>query len=153
MILKVTEQNGITIVEFVDVTRFTLASADEVKTELRPLLNNKDCRMLFDFHDIEFVDSSAIGCIIALFKTAKSVGSSLKLCNLTPEVLKIFELLHLQVIFDITGTRESCMADYVKDKASLPGGFIFIKPSSDKRYLMQLFHSSCITCPSYPITT
>ena len=25
MILKVTEQNGITIVEFVDVTRFTLA--------------------------------------------------------------------------------------------------------------------------------
>ena len=31
MILKVTEQNGITIVEFVDVTRFTLASADEVK--------------------------------------------------------------------------------------------------------------------------
>ena len=110
MILKVTEQNGITIVEFVDVTRFTLASADEVKTELRPLLNNKDCRMLFDFHDIEFV----IGCIIALFKTAKSVGSSLKLCNLTPEVLKIFELLHLQVIFDITGTRESCMADYAK---------------------------------------
>ena len=111
MILKVTEQNGITIVEFVDVTRFTLASADEVKTELRPLLNNKDCRMLFDF---QFVDSSAIGCIIALFKTAKSVGSSLKLCNLTPEVLKIFELLHLQVIFDITGTRESCMADYAK---------------------------------------
>ena len=45
MILKVTEQNGITIVEFVDVTRFTLASADEVKTELRPLLNNKDCRI------------------------------------------------------------------------------------------------------------
>lgn len=59
MILKVTEQNGITIVEFVNVTRFTLASADEVKTELRPLLNNKDCRMLFDFHDIEFVDSSS----------------------------------------------------------------------------------------------
>ena len=58
MILQVTEQNGITIVEFINMTRFTLASADEVKTELRPLLNNKDCRMLFDFHDIEFVDSS-----------------------------------------------------------------------------------------------
>ena len=42
MILKVTEQNGITIVEFVDVTRFTLASADEVKTELRPLLNTSN---------------------------------------------------------------------------------------------------------------
>lgn len=71
MILQVTEQNGITIVEFINMTRFTLASADEVKTELRPLLNNKDCRMLFDFHDIEFVDSSAIGCIIGTFQNSE----------------------------------------------------------------------------------
>ncbi|MFR4038825.1 MAG: STAS domain-containing protein [Butyricimonas faecalis] len=71
MILQVTEQNGITIVEFINMTRFTLASADEVKTELRPLLNNKDCRMLFDFHDIEFVDSSAIGCILHFSKQRK----------------------------------------------------------------------------------
>ena len=47
MILKVTEQNGITIVEFVDVTRFTLASADEVKTELRPLLKIVECSSTF----------------------------------------------------------------------------------------------------------
>ena len=52
MILKVTEQNGITIVEFANVNRFTLALADDVKTELRPLLNNKDFKMIFDFHDI-----------------------------------------------------------------------------------------------------
>lgn len=83
--------------------------------------------MLFDFHDIEFVDSSAIGCIIALFKTAKSVGSNLKLCNLTPEVLKIFELLHLQVIFDITGTRESCgRLREIKIKPPFAGG-LYIK--------------------------
>ena len=44
MILKVTEQNGITIVEFVNVTRFTLASADEEKTEIRPMYFFLDCR-------------------------------------------------------------------------------------------------------------
>lgn len=81
MILKVTEQNGITIVEFVDVTRFTLASADEVKTELRPLLNNKDCRMLFDFHDIEFVDSSAIGLYHRSFQNSEK-------CRLQPKTLQ-----------------------------------------------------------------
>jgi len=112
MILKITEQNGITIVEFTEAKRFTLVLTEDVKKELRPLLNNKDCKMIFDLHNIEFVDSSGIGCIIALFKTAKSIGSDLKLCNLTPEVLKIFQLLHLQIIFDITGTRESCMAAY-----------------------------------------
>lgn len=71
MILQVTEQNGITIVEFINMTRFTLASADEVKTELRPLLNNKDCRMLFDFHDIEFVDSSAYRLYYCTFQNSE----------------------------------------------------------------------------------
>ncbi len=95
MILNVTEQNGITLVEFVDVTRFTLSIADEVKQQLRPLLNNKECKMVFDLHGIDFIDSSGIGCIIALFKTAKSIGSTLKLCNLTPEVLEIFQITAL----------------------------------------------------------
>lgn len=37
MIIKVTEQNGITFAEFSEeVTRFTLALAEEVKSELRP---------------------------------------------------------------------------------------------------------------------
>lgn len=111
MILRLTEQNGITIAEFVEVTRFTLSICDEVKAELRPLLNQSDQKVIFDLHGIDFIDSSGIGCIIALFKTAKSTGSTLKLCNLTPEVLEIFKLLHLQVIFDITGTRESCLKE------------------------------------------
>lgn len=64
MILNVTEQNGITLVEFVDVTRFTLSIADEVKQQLRPLLNNKECKMVFDLHGIDFIDSS--GTVVSL---------------------------------------------------------------------------------------
>jgi anti-sigma B factor antagonist len=111
MILKFTEQSGVTIAEFVDHSRFTLAICDEVKAEVRELLNRGVKKLIFDLHDITFIDSSGVGCIIALFKTARSVGSTLRLCNLTPEVLEIFELLHLQVIFDITGTRESCLKE------------------------------------------
>ena len=112
MILKLTKQDEITIAEFVDgVTRFTLSTCDDVKTELRPLLKQTDSKVIFDLHNIGFIDSSGIGYIIALFKTAKGVGSTLKLCNLTPEVLEIFKLLHLQVVFDITGTRTSCLKD------------------------------------------
>lgn len=110
MVLKLTEQNGVTIAEFnEEVTRFTLSVCDDVRADLRPALNTPGGKVVFDLHDISFIDSSGIGCIIALFKTAKSVGATLKLCNLTPEVLEIFKLLHLQVIFDITGTRQDCL--------------------------------------------
>ena len=114
MTLKITEQNGINIVEFIGVNRFTLVNADEVKQQLRPFLLEKNCKMIFNLSNITFIDSSAIGCIIALFKTATTSGSLLKLCNLTPEVLDIFKLLHLQMIFDITGTLESCLQELSK---------------------------------------
>ena len=114
MTLNITEENGIQTVEFTDVNRFTLAIIEDVKNQLRPLLLQKGCKMLFDLHNINFIDSSGIGCIISLFKTANISGSTLKLCNLTPDVLDIFKLLHLQVIFDITGTRESCMNEFSK---------------------------------------
>ncbi|MDR2131051.1 MAG: STAS domain-containing protein [Odoribacteraceae bacterium] len=109
MILKVTEQNEIFIAKFVDVSRFTLPICDEVKAELRPLLSEQGRKLIFDLHDIDFIDSSGIGCIITLFKTAKRAGSTLTLCNLTPDVLDIFNLLHLQVIFNITSTQEGCL--------------------------------------------
>lgn len=109
MILNITEQERTSIAEFVNVKRFTLSICDEVKMELKPLLNEGGRTLIFDLHDIEFIDSSGIGCVISLFKTARSIGSSLKLCGLTPGVLDIFQLLHLQTILDINGTRESCL--------------------------------------------
>lgn len=95
MILNVTEQNGITLVEFVDVTRFTLSIADEVKQQLRPLLNNKECKMVFDLHGIDFIDSSGIGCIIALFKTAKSIGSYFEIMQSYPRGIRDFQITAL----------------------------------------------------------
>ncbi|MDR1415183.1 MAG: STAS domain-containing protein [Odoribacteraceae bacterium] len=110
-LLNITRQGNRVIAEFIDIKRFTLPITDQVKDELRPLLGDGGKTLIFDLHDIEFIDSSGIGCIIALLKTAKSVGSSLKLCDLTPDVMDIFKLLHLQVIFDISGTRADCLRD------------------------------------------
>lgn len=72
MITKLTEQKGCIIAEFIDLKRFTLAVTEEVKSELKPILSQEGNKMIFDFKNIEFIDSSGIGCIISLVKTAKS---------------------------------------------------------------------------------
>ena len=95
MITKLTEQKGCIIAEFIDLKRFTLAVTEEVKSELKPILSQEGNKMIFDFKNIEFIDSSGIGCIISLVKTAKSNHSEIKLCNISSEVMDVLELLNL----------------------------------------------------------
>lgn len=112
MIIKLSEKEGIKIARFATLSRFTLAVTEEVKGELKPELSVAGTKMILDLEGIGFIDSSGIGCIISLVKTAKSNGSMLKLCNLSKEVKSVFDLLHLQMILDICPDLESCICHF-----------------------------------------
>ena len=106
MITKLTEQKGCIIAEFIDLKRFTLAVTEEVKSELKPILSQEGNK------NIEFIDSSGIGCIISLVKTAKSNHSEIKLCNISSEVMDVLELLHLPMILDIEPDLASALTSF-----------------------------------------
>lgn len=108
MMIKVTEQQGYFVAEFVDLKRFTLANVEPIKSELVPLFSTTGTRLALNFQNIGFIDSSAIGCLISLAKTARCNGGSIKLCHLTQNVMEILELLHLPMILDIEPTVEDC---------------------------------------------
>ncbi len=112
MAIGLEESEGIQIARFTDLPRFTLAVTEEVKDLLKPVLSKADTRMIFDLGEINFIDSSGIGCIIALEKTAKSSGSKMKLTNLSKEVHAVFDLLHLQMILDIQPDLESALKSF-----------------------------------------
>lgn len=109
MIFNVQEKDGVKIAEFADLRRFTLAITEEVKSELKPVLNEKGSKLILNLENIEFIDSSGIGCIISLVKTAKSAGTSIKLCNLSKQVVDVFELLHLNMILDVEKDLDSAI--------------------------------------------
>lgn len=114
MITKLTEKQGYPIAEFSDLTRFTLAVTEEVKSELKPLLSKSGTKLIFNLQNIEFIDSSGIGCVISLVKTAKNNDSVIKLCNLSKEVMEVMELLHLPMILDIEKDIDSCIQSFSK---------------------------------------
>ena len=95
MITKLTEQKGCIIAEFIDLKRFTLAVTEEVKSELKPILSQEGNKMIFDFKNIEFIDSSGI-----------------KLCNISSEVMDVLELLHLPMILDIEPDLASALTSF-----------------------------------------
>lgn len=114
MIFKLTENNNCKIAEFESVRRFTLVLSEGVKTELKPILSEPGTQMILSLKNIDFIDSSGIGCVISLVKTAKSCGSRLLLCDLSKEVWTVFNLLHLEMILNIEPDIESCIQKYGK---------------------------------------
>lgn len=114
MVTKLTEGEGCIIAEFTDLKRFTLSATEEVKSELKPILSKEGTKLIFDFQPVEFIDSSGIGCIISLVKTAKSNRSEIKLCNLSHAVIEVIELLHLQMILDIEKDVKSGIESFSK---------------------------------------
>lgn len=65
MITKLTEQKGCIIAEFIDLKRFTLAVTEEVKSELKPILSQEGNKMIFDFKNIEFIDSTVVSAVLS----------------------------------------------------------------------------------------
>lgn len=114
MIIKLSKKDGIKIAQFASLSRFTLAVTEDVKSELKPELGSAGTKMIFDLEGIEFIDSSGIGCIISLVKTAKSNGATIKLCNLSKEVKSVFDLLHLQMILEICPDQAICIEEFKK---------------------------------------
>jgi anti-sigma B factor antagonist len=54
-----------------------------------------------DLSEATFVDSCGLGALIALHKTVRGRGGTLRLLNPQPSVLQILELTRLNLVFEV----------------------------------------------------
>jgi anti-sigma B factor antagonist len=90
----------------VAVVRFTCKVLDEsvahlVGQELYDLVAAGHRRVLLDFANVEFLNSTVLGKLITLHKKLRSADGELKLCSLQQQILDIFAITRLDRVFDI----------------------------------------------------
>ncbi|HEX9164281.1 MAG TPA: STAS domain-containing protein [Gemmatimonadales bacterium] len=88
-----------------------VTTAKEFKREMGPLLKAHR-RMVLDFGQVTFVDSSGLGAILSCLRELNNSGGDLKLCNVLPPVRALFEMVRLHRIVDILATREDALASW-----------------------------------------
>ncbi len=69
-----------TIVRFAG--RITLETTERVKTTVKPLLSESK-RVVLDFANVKYMDSSGLGTIVGLYASAKAANCQLKLVNIS----------------------------------------------------------------------
>lgn len=55
-------------------------------------------KLIFDFGDVSFMDSSGIGIVMGRYKTMKSIGGEASIVNTRPTVKRIFQMSGLEKI-------------------------------------------------------
>lgn len=76
-------------------------SANELRREVNDALADGVKTILIDLQDVTFMNSSAIGSLVATLKSVRGEGGTLSLCSLSDQVRIIFELTKMDNIFDI----------------------------------------------------
>ena len=63
---------------------------DQAITKLRPP------KLILDFSDVTFMDSSAVGLVMGRFRTLTEYGGEMEVVNLSPLALRMMEMANLQ---------------------------------------------------------
>lgn len=108
MSLTTTVTDGTQIVK-VNAERIDAAMAIQFKEDMRAETENGPDRVILDLSEVQFIDSSGLGAIVAAMK---QLGSSRKLdlAGLTPMVEKVFRLTRMDTIFNLYGSLSEATA-------------------------------------------
>lgn len=81
-------------------------SANQLRREITDVMAEGVKVILVDLQDVTFMNSSAIGALVATLKAVRAGGGELFLCSLNEQVRIIFELTKMDQIFKIFADRQ-----------------------------------------------
>ncbi len=58
-------------------------------------------KLILDFRNVQFLSSAVLGLLIRVSKKVYERNGKLRLCNINPNIYKIFKITRLTKIFDI----------------------------------------------------
>jgi anti-sigma B factor antagonist len=73
----------------------------QVRDTIRGLVGKGQKSVLLNLGDVNYIDSSGLGELVAAYTTAKNQGTELKLLKLTKKVHDLLQLTKLYTVFDI----------------------------------------------------
>lgn len=103
------ENSGIYFVK-VDAPRIDAAGAVQFKDSFREAISDVDGRIVLDLSQVDFLDSSGLGAVVAAMKLL-GPDRRLEISGLTPTVQKVFRLTRMDSVFKIHANRDAATAD------------------------------------------
>jgi anti-sigma B factor antagonist len=109
MLVNAESVEGITVVELPE--RIVSLNNRAFDKDLAPLMK-PNAKMIFDLTQVNRLDSTGLGSIVAWLKRVRNDGGDVKLCGLSQQIRTLFEMVRLHRVFDIFNTRQEAIDSY-----------------------------------------
>lgn len=89
----------------------TVGNRQDLKRGVLDAVANGERKILIDFAETSYIDSSGLGVLVSLSKRIRESGGELRLATLNEDLGTLFELTRLDTLFHIADDRSAALAD------------------------------------------
>jgi anti-sigma B factor antagonist len=104
--LTIEKRENIDFITF-SVNKINALNSEEIKEKIIKVFDSPNSKLLISLSGVEYIDSSGFGCFLSAMQVARNNYGTFKFCCLSPNVISVFETLHLHTIFEIYPDPES----------------------------------------------
>lgn len=109
--INIEKKDKIDIITF-SVNKINALITDDIRDRINKVFDNSNSKVIIDLKGVEYIDSSGFGCFLSVMKTARNNYGILKFANPEPGVMKLFNALHLNTIFQIYEDIDTCIGSF-----------------------------------------
>ncbi len=84
----------------------------DLRAEFKELIDARNYKLLLDFENVSYVDSSGIGAIVAAAQQARKRKGDVKLFGVVPDIRKVFDLIGASKVLEIFETEREAMNSF-----------------------------------------
>jgi anti-sigma B factor antagonist len=84
----------------------------ELKQRVLEAVEAGERKVVIDFSNTGYIDSSGLGALVSLSKKLRDAGGELRLAGLNDDLRTLFELTKLDTLFTIADSTERALADF-----------------------------------------
>lgn len=103
--------NDVMVISFNNDSKLNVTVTQKIKTEIIKVIT-PNSKIALNLSGISYIDSTGFGMLLSILRHCKNSNASLKLCNISPEVMELIKLLQLQTVFDIRDSVDDCVKSF-----------------------------------------
>ena len=109
--INIEKKDKIDLVSF-SVNKINALITEEIRDEINKIFEIPNSRVIIDLTGVEYIDSSGFGCFLSIMKAARNNYGILKFANPEPNVMELFQTLHLHTVFQIYNGLNVCIDSF-----------------------------------------
>jgi anti-sigma B factor antagonist len=85
---------------------------DTLRNEINSLVENKELKVLLNFAEVPYLDSTGLGEVVRSYTSVKKKGGTIKIINLTQKVEDLLSVTKLITVFETFEDEDKAIASF-----------------------------------------